>query len=461
MEFKTKTVNLNIFGGFMKKLWAVALVFVISGAAVFGEITFSGNGSTTFVPFGARFGDPVETVADSEVRWGNDGPRIQLVANGKNQAGNIGAVVAINADSGGVGLDDNAKVWIKLNDVFKITFGKFVEDDLRYKIGVSGGGFHNYMLYIRGNNLDESAFFSRFKSGGYGAHLAVTPVENLYLGMALGSTTKNRSVASLREDGAADVWANAQIGAGYKIPDVGFIRLQFNGQQPTDDNGVIPTDFKGVSDAATGKSPSIQAAFQLTAVKGLNVDIGGQIPFPYTYDESGTTNEKTEQRAYVMGVGFDYTLPAMPLRLYGRASYKFGGYTETTPSGGSATKVADGNDFVFFITPMYTVAPNWIVGLDCVIDVQSGSDVSPISSTGAVGGDADAQYVAYWNEASRAADKAKLKNNYADLGFGLYVRHNISGGDIRVGATLKLPGGEAHKGAKPQFFVPIIFNYNF
>jgi hypothetical protein len=452
----------------MKKLWAIALVFVISGAAVFGEITFSGSGTATFVPFGARFGDPVETVTGTEARWGNDGPAIGLTINGKNAAGNIGATIAVDtkagATDGTIALGGNAKAWIKLNDVFKITFGKFEEDDLRYKIGVSGGGFHNYMLYIRGSNLDESAFMGRFRSAGFGTHLAVTPIENLYIGAALGSTSGSRSISSLREDGAGDVWSNIQLGAGYTIPNVGFARVMYSGQTPTNDDGTARSIKSVGSNDASGTSPTVQAAFQLTAVKGLNVDIGGQIPFPFTHDGTGTTPppEITEQRPYILGIGFDYTLPSMPLRFYGRASYKFGGYTETTPSSGSSVKTATGNDFVFFLTPMYTVAQNWIVGFECVVDVQSGSDLDPFNgTTGARGGDADTQYIAYWNEASRAADKAKLKNNYADLGFGLFVRHNISGGDIRVGATLKLPGGEAHEGAKPQLLVPIIFNYNF
>jgi hypothetical protein len=422
---------------------------------LFGEITFSGNGSATLVPFGARFGDPVETVAGNEVRWGNAGPRVQLVANGKNEAGTIGASVAINADSGSFGLDDNAKVWLKPHGIVKLTLGKFVEDDLRYKIGISGGGFHNYVLYIRGDNLDESAFFSRFKSSGFGAHVALTPGD-FYLGAAVGSTYNKRSVAELREDGAADVWANAQIGAGYTIQNVGFVRLMFNGARPTEDDGTGVTDFQAAGAEATGRSPSFQVAFQLTAVKGLNIDVGGQIPLPYEYKSSGV--ETTEQRPYIVGLGFDTTLPSVPLRFYGRVSYKFGGYTETT------AKVSDGNDFLLAVTPMYTIASGWIIGLEYMLDIQSGSDLSPIAgstSTGARGGDVDKQYIAYWQESSRADKASKLKNNYVDNGIGVYLRHNFAGGDVRFGVTLKLPGGEAHEGAKPQLFFPIILNYNF
>jgi hypothetical protein len=471
----------------------VVLALIAGGGVIFAEITFSGNGSATVVPFGARFGDPVETVTSNEVRWGNDGPRIQLVANGKNEAGTVGATIAVNLDSGSFGLDSNAKVWLKPHEIVKFTLGKFEEDDLRYKIGVSGGGFHNYLLYIRGDNLDENAFLSRFKSNGYGAHVAITP-GNFYLGAGWGSTFAKRSVAELREDGTLDALANAQVGAGYKIPDVGFVRLMFNGAKATEEDGTDTPGFQPVSADATGRSPSFQAAFQLTAVKGLNIDVGGQVPLAYDYDvyaevptgvvdhyvvgtkadnsggeiqavyktERKRISEATEQRPYIVGLGFDLTIQDTPLRFYGRASYKFGGYTETTVlATKKTTTVNDGNDFLFSFTPMYTVATGWIIGLEYVLDIQTGSDLSPILATGARGGDVDAQYIAYWADSSRADEKKKLKNNYVDNGFGLYLRHNFTGGDVRVGATVKLPGGEAHAGAKPQLFIPIILNYNF
>jgi hypothetical protein len=402
-----------------------------------------------------RFGDKTETVASNEVGWGNNGPNVGLTVTGSRADGNMGLVAGIDLDGGGVGLGDNAKVWIKPWNWFKITLGKYEEDDLRYKIGVSGGGFHNYMLYIRGDNLDENQFLSRFNSDGFGAHVTLTPIENLYIGVGWGSTFGKRSVTELREDGAADVWANAQVGLGYKIPNVGFARFMFNGKNPINDDGTNTTTagFKGVGTGeATSYAPSFQLAFQLTAVKGLNIDIGGKIPLSYDYTSPTVS---TVQPGYVVGLGFDYTVQPLPaLRFYGRASYKFGGYTETT-TGGTTTKVNDGNDFVFILTPMYTVARNLILGFEFVLDAQSGSDLSALDGTKARGGDVDNQYGAYW------VGKSVPKNDYLDIGLGLYLRKNIPGGDIRVGATVKLPGGEAHEGAKPQLFFPIMFNYGF
>jgi hypothetical protein len=293
-------------------------------------------------------------------------------------------------------------------------------------------------------------------------------MEGLYIGAALGSTFPQRSIKELREDGAQDVYANAQIGLGYTIKDIGFVRFQFNGPSPTEEDGSATPDFQKVGTGATKPgTPTIQAAFQLTAVKGLNIDIGGQIPVQthesdtYTTGDSPTkTGTKTTQYPYVVGVGFDYTAFS-PFRFYGRVSYKTGGYTESTLANSLTTKKKDGDNLSFWFTPMYTIASGWILGLDFMLDVQTGSDVNPVGTTGAVGGDVDKQYAAYWADPSMAAKKATLKNNYVDLGFGPYVRHNFKGGDVRLGITAKVPGGEAHEGANVQVFFPIIVNYSF
>jgi hypothetical protein len=262
--------------------------------------------------------------------------------------------------------------------------------------------------------------------------------------------------------------------------DTGFVRVQFNGAKPVDATGAAVTTVKMVGEtAAKVGAPAIQAAFQRTAVKGLNIGIGGQVPVQ-TYEKeqwgNGTTvvsyklkddvsgatapgnvsdayepvydqvkrGDVTTQYPYIVGMGFDFAAVS-PFRFYGRASCEAGGYTETTISG-TTIKIKGGGNLLFSFTPMYTIADGWIPGLEIMLDVQSGSDLNPVASTGAVGGDADSQYAAYWNEPSRAAEKAALKNNCLDLGFGPFIRHNFKDGDVRFGVTAKIPGGEAYAG---------------
>jgi hypothetical protein len=99
------------------------------------------------------------------------------------------------------------------------------------------------------------------------------------------------------------------------------------------------------------------------------------------------------------------------------------------------------------LTPAYYLDNGLILFADLFLDARAGSDVSPVKP------DSDPTM-------NPAAD---AKNNYVDLGFGVYVRKNIAGGDVRAGVTLKLPGvgGEGHEGAKPQIFIPVMFNYGF
>lgn len=84
--------------------------------------------------------------------------------------------------------------------------------------------------------------------------LSITPIEGLYIGAAVDTGS---DVAAL-----TDVYPyKMQVGAGYTIDGIGQIRAQYIGA--------------GSEDANESK---IQAAFALTAVDGLLLDLGATIP---------------------------------------------------------------------------------------------------------------------------------------------------------------------------------------
>jgi hypothetical protein len=108
----------------------------------------------------------------------------------------------------------------------------------------------------------------------------------------------------------------------------------------------------------------------------------------------------------------------------------------------------------------YDLSSMFTLGVDAILDTRSGDNrfattvektsVSPAASRG---GERDPSLI---------GDRRAL-NNYTDLGLGLWLKVNIAGGDIRTAATVKIPGiaGTAHEGAKPQLFIPVMFNYTF
>jgi hypothetical protein len=468
----------------VKKLIVFVTLGLLVTAAVFGEFSVAGSGRAVIDVFGVRFSDPAETTMGSETSANDNGPELNLTVKASLPTENMGLVVKIAANSNGLGLPDNAKVWVKPVDWLTVTFGRFEEDYLRYKIGTAGSGFGNYEVYIRGNNnatpelgdmRDENAFFARFKSNGFGTHIALTPLENLYIGAAFGSVTGSRSFKALTKDGALSILKNAQVGVGYTIPNVGFARVQYVGQRPFyPDNGnrLIQNSLKEEMkflgrDETLMNAQAVQAAFQLTLVEDLNIDIGASIPFFYDYTIPGVSTDGVPrppvaydvQRPYIFGLGFDIKL-LDPLHFYGRVDMETGGYLTYTQPGAAPVKETEGTNLLASFFVSYDLSSIFTVGLEAILDTRSGDNRSAITVDKTV----------IVDPASRGGERdpsltstRRTTNNYTDLGFGLWFKANIAGGDIRTAVTAKLPGiaGEAHEGAAMQLFIPIMFNYTF
>lgn len=452
----------------------------------FAQFTITGGGRAALDVFGVRLDDPPATTMGSETTWDGDGPEVVLKVTGETPSGIAGMVLGIKAASSSTNLlrPGNAKVWIKPLDWFKITLGVFEEDDLRYKIGTAGSGFGNYELYIRSSARDENVLFHRFKSSGFGTHITLSPLENLYIGWALGSVS-SRSFAALTEDGALNVLKNSQIGAGYTIPGIGFARLQYIGERPFVNEAVRPDDnvpslrndangsyYWLGREAVLGNAAAIQAAFQLTALEGVNIDAAASFPLFMKWEQGDpmygrydSVLEIESQRPIVAGLGFDVSLLS-PFRFYGRIDIETGSYKKATALDVSYTVYEDsltfkeGTNLLWSMFVSYDLGKNWILGLDLNLDMRFGDERDALGNAAeqrALGGDIDLSL-----EIKRSTASEKYLNNYVDLGFGIWARKNFAGVDIRTALTMKLPNlsGKAHAGAKPQLFVPVIFNYS-
>jgi hypothetical protein len=330
---------------------------------------------------------PTATYFGVENPWSGNGPRIGLNLTGKREEGNMGFNLAFAVEHANgtfvPDIDDNAaNLWLKpfggTFETLTFTLGKFNVDKLRFKYAGSAFGFHNYVMYVRTDLTDEDATFRRWQSSGFGTHLSYEPMEGLYIGAAIGSVGMSRAFAGeFQEDGFVNALKNAQVGVGYTIPDIGFARLQWIGFQETvwgektaassktewvenghwitvqDASGSdvqawvegewkttnIPAkyDWNSTIDKplnGTGTTGKIQGAFNLKAIKDIDVDIGFSIPL---VDKRGTwadleqtkkLTSVTTQAEYVVSAGFDVNA-ARPFRLLGVISLKFGGYKET------------------------------------------------------------------------------------------------------------------------------------
>jgi hypothetical protein len=194
--------------------------------------------------------------------------------------------------AGTINFGDHFHVWYKPfgDDMLKITAGKFVDGTLRGKVG------DNWMQNFTLPAFANDAIFSQFRNQGFNnafttntGVLITSKIDALYIGLLFPSLSpfSTATQSFLTEKGGkyevvnsadgfndiARILERTQIGFGYTIPDIGFARLQIIGA-----NAGISSyaNFTAETPAALPViyAPSIEVAFQLTMVQGLNLDVG-------------------------------------------------------------------------------------------------------------------------------------------------------------------------------------------
>ena len=505
----------------MKKLLVLVNIFFLTAGALFADFYFSGGGRAVLTTFGIRFGsyiaDPGLTgtkIHEREVLFGttigtentynNNGPEVYLSFRAASPNGIFGMAggVALDSNAQRIIFPANAKVWVQPLSWLKITMGRFEEDDLRYKIGAPGSGFGNYEVYVRASQHDENAIFSRFKSNGFGTHITLTPIEGLYVGAAFGSVTNSRSFTAISEDGALNVLKNAQIGTGYKIPNIGFARVQWIGELPFTSfedfqagrSNEYRNDIKNINngtyqflarDEWLANAAAVQGAFQLTAIQGLNVDIGISIPLlmKWTNTDLRTGHPIDEvlwieqKKPVIFGIGADLSR-YKPWRVYGRVDIEMGGYRKIYKVDDPNLSASyenyyedkkEGTDIFGSIFVSYDLPKNWVIGVDFVWDYRFNDEReaaiydTSFKTTWARGNGDNVGSSGERDPTLTISHTVGEPNNYLDLGFGIWARWNVAGGDMRFAVTMKVPdvSNHGHDGAKPQLFIPIMFNYTF
>jgi hypothetical protein len=268
----------------MKKLVSVLFAALLVGSFAFAEVTTGAWGRFTFVPAASIDGE--DQFAFSSPTWAA-GSRIGVSFAGTSD--NVG--FNINLDGNGpdnFGIGDQAKVWIKFNDMIALQGGKIQQDVLRGKIGDSNvlGSTGIDGAWVPAGTSGKNDIFKRFEPKS-GIVLDITPAEGVYIGAAL--DTAGQAVPPTMTE---DMLKTIQIGAGYVIADMGHARVQYIG---------------GLDDAAAW----LQAAFAYTAMEGLVVDAG----LKYNIGEADTAQSTfTVHATYAMDA----------LSLLGRVKVRFG-----------------------------------------------------------------------------------------------------------------------------------------
>jgi hypothetical protein len=323
----------------MKKLIVVFVVFALAGTALFAQtadgISVGGWGRTVFSPLQVTVPDE----GDTEIGSVANATMVEGRIIGK--AEKIGFNAFFRWDGSTATTGDHAYIWVKPINVLTVAAGKFNGfDQLRGKIGGGSSNGLTGAAGVSGLIKGEDAIFQRFSSDS-GAILLLEPIEGLTIGAVFNSPwgvdwagaydSINNAFKEPKGSYALDQdYKKFQIGAGYAIGNIGLLRAQL---------------IRG-DEAGTANANKIQAAFALTAVEGLTVDIGGTIPLKYTY------NSIDYQNAIGVDVGAKFT--AGDFSILGRVDVglgategdlekglKLNGFVEPAYKIGTATIAAD------------------------------------------------------------------------------------------------------------------------
>jgi len=410
----------------MKRTVSVVVVAICLATPAFSQLRMNGWGRAVWVPFYLdQGGDKRSTVQSSY----GDEPDIEFMFSAAST--NIGIDVGVLVQAQQFNQIGNAKIWWSPNNLFKLHIGLGRVSTLRGKVEGSTGAY----AYARGRITgitapsgkdepilmvgDGDGIFSRFNLSKMGAILEITPIDGLFFGAAFAPEfTLNSGLL------AEDVYKGVHAAAGYEIPNIGHFRAAFIG-------GGSENDPAGkVGNAAQNWDFSydrrIEAAFALTVVPGLLVDIGVKYSLekhPGILDQPGFS---LENPLYV-ALGVKYT-GIDRLTLGFAADGHFLGTAnalDNIPHPNGTAHVTSAPQFAFNIFPSYDI-DFCEIGADFTYGMQLGDEEGV--------------------------------NDKQMLGFGVYGQKQYGHGNIRMGVYANAPMNE---GQKWGLSVPVWITYSF
>jgi len=330
-----------------------AALALAATTTLYAQVTIGLSADMAAIPFQFIQGVEVEYPDGTVVRYGplmgaglgrldgTAGPRIRLDA----RAVSTGAGLRLRLQAQGhasVGVENFLQAWWSPLGWLRIDMGRFDDDRLRGRIGHDD--MHSFTVLMQ----DQDAIFNRVRARG-GLMFSLSPVEGLLftallnnlsplvleghnydrpLGTEPGYRPQHHRpyfptlsfVPWESRFGNGDMWRNVHVAAGYAIPGIGLVRVQYIGVIPG--SPAIDPDA-GELDILPGAivAPRVEAAFAFTGVEGLVLDLGGKAPLPVRESFPGIT--ETWQSPFRASLGARYSIG--DLEISGRVDTWFGG----------------------------------------------------------------------------------------------------------------------------------------
>ncbi len=228
LNLPTKCYFLNILGHFYPFSFNTTYRMVAFAAVSFAEgITFGAWLRALAAPV-ANDGDETIAVGANSWGWGARTARLDISAVAPD--GNAGFNMHVFDDmNNGLGMGDEAILWVKPLDIVKVSYGKHENNVLR------GDACYGSWNWLRPNDAwvtgGEGYLMSHNHSTGLMAE--ITPMEELYVQVFAPINTKAVK--------AGTVYKNLQAGFAYTVPGTVKIKGQYIGKGASKTDAVDPT----------------------------------------------------------------------------------------------------------------------------------------------------------------------------------------------------------------------------
>jgi hypothetical protein len=346
----------------MKRFFVLASFLIVTGwltAQDRPSFEIQGGVNTLWIPFQLINRDEGNVMGSGLGRdTGFDG--IQAVLGAIGETDTMGFKIELLFHTGygmnAIGIGEWLTVWWNPIDFFKLELGRFNNEIFWGRIGDTWMDAFTVPMY--GND----AIFTRFQGREGGGILAGFPINNLYIGVLVPSlgqfiggediletvfiqypqTDANGSAVPGGTGELGRVYETIQAAIGYKIDGIGLVRAQYVGANKFWDP---KSSREGGAPSFEYKMPRIEAAFNLTAIEHLNLDIGFKYNFLLNQGDSlgwnkanlkweNPTGSNWSSYQAPMQVSFGGIWEAIDgLTINGRMDTKFLGSLDSTTSG--------------------------------------------------------------------------------------------------------------------------------
>ena len=235
----------------MKKIVGTIAAIALAASSAFAGVNVGmGFNRGFFVPFAGADGEMYTGISTS---WGAE-PRVGVSFSAASEQ--VGVVADVKFDGGNVAVNDNAYIWVKPVEWFKMNIGQSFDDTLR-----GNACFGSWDWLRPGNILGEDLIFTRVCNnpvGGawaplQGVILMLDPIEGLHISVGLPT--------GYGKSNWEDLIAITQVQAGYTIADIAQIKAQWIGAGKNPDD-----EIEG----------QIEVAASVKAIEGMTLDVGAK-----------------------------------------------------------------------------------------------------------------------------------------------------------------------------------------